>query len=159
MNYRSRFWIAAIVLAPAIATAQPSAGEKPLAMERIEQLKKVRMIEALDLTEDQSVRFFARLNEHNKSKEELHRERMTALDKLERLIRNEAGNDEYRQTFSDIAAIDQETRDLDTAFFDGLADILSEEQRGKLLLFERQFHRELQDALRAVQRKRPAIPE
>jgi molybdopterin converting factor small subunit len=130
-------------------------------MERIEQLKKVRMIEALDLTEDQSVRFFARLHEHNKAKEDLHQRKMTTLDKLERMLRNEVGEDELRTTFPEVKDLDQEMLALDAQFFDGLSDILSEDQRARLLLFERQFQRELQDALQTIQRRRhgPGSPD
>jgi len=135
-------------------TAQSFRGEEPLAVERIEQLRKVRMIEALDLSEHQAVRFFARLNELDKAKEDLHERRTAALDKLERMVRNEAGSDELRNTFPEVTAIDKEIQGLDAEFFDGLPDILSEEQRAKLVLFERQFHRELLDALRTIQRRR-----
>ncbi len=134
--------------------AQPFRGEGPLAMERIEQLKKVRMIEALDLTEDQAVRFFSRLHEHDKAKEDLHQQRMAALDKLERMVRNDVKEEEYGRMFPEVNSLDQEMQDLDRRFFDGLNDILSEEQRAKLILFERQFHRELQDALMTIQRRR-----
>ena len=145
---------AASLFLPSIMEAQPFRGEGPPAMERIEQLKKVRMIEALDLTEDQSIRFFARLNAHNKEKEELHQRKMTALDKLDRMVRNEMEAAEYRKTFPEVLEIDSEMTALEVRFFDGLSDILSEEQRAKLLLFERQFHRELQDALQTIQRRR-----
>lgn len=151
--------IALLVLAPAVSPAQPHRGEGPLAVERIEQLKKVRMIEALDLTEDQSVRFFARLNENNKAKEDLHQRKMAALDKLERMVRNEVDSDEYRKVFPEVTERDKDIQALDARFFDGLGDILSEDQRARFLLFDRQFHRELQDALQTIQRRRHAPGE
>lgn len=153
--------IAVLVLSPCFVAAQPMRGEGPLAMERIEQLKKVRMIEALDLTEDQSIRFFARLNEQNKVKEDLHQRKMAALDKLERLVRNEVDDDEYRKIFPEVTEIDKEIQAHDERFFAGLTNILSEDQRARYLLFERQFQRELQDALQTIQRRRhgPGGPE
>ncbi len=154
MTRRSFVSTVLFFVGPAFTFAQPVTGEEPLAVERIEQLRKVRMIEALDLSEHQAVRFFARLNEHNKAKEDLQERRTASLDKLERMVRNEAGSDELRNTFAEMTGIDQEIHGLDAKFFSGLPDILSEEQRAKLLLFERQFHRELLDALQAIQRRR-----
>jgi hypothetical protein len=132
-----------------------------MAMERIEQLKKIRMIEALDLTEDQSIRFFARLNEHNKERENLHRQKMAALDKIDRMVRNQVDDDDLRNAFPDVNGVDQKIQALERRFFDGLTEILSEEQRARFLLFERQFQRELQDALQTIQRRRhgPGEPE
>ena len=51
MTIRSSLFIALFLIAPACMTAQSFRGEEPLAVERIEQLRKVRMIEALDLSE------------------------------------------------------------------------------------------------------------
>ena len=151
-SFHSLLVMLAIHTAP--LAAQQSRGEGSLAVERIEQLKKVRMIESLDLTEDQSIRFFARLHEHDKAKESLHQKKTAALDKLERMVRNDVKEDEYGKMFSEVNDLDQKIQILDRGFFDGLGDILSEEQRAKLILFERQFHREIQDALMTIHRRR-----
>jgi len=135
-----------------VAQGIPPGG--PRAAERIEQLKKVRMIEALDLTEDQSIRFFARLHEHEKEKQALLDDKTATLDKLERLIRNDADDEEYNELFPLIAQSDAEITKSDTRFFESLDDLLSESQRAKYLLFGRQFHRELQDALKFMHRRR-----
>jgi hypothetical protein len=112
------------------------------------------MIDALDLSEEQSVRFFARLHERDGAREGLRQKKMAALDKLERMVRNDVKSEEYSGMFPEVNELDQELLDLDRKFFESLSDIISEEQRAKLMLFERQFHRELQDALMTIQRKR-----
>ncbi|HEX9007120.1 MAG TPA: hypothetical protein VF889_07490, partial [Bacteroidota bacterium] len=57
---------------PGFASAQgPGPGPEGRPIERLEQLRKVRMIEMLDMKEDQSVRFFARLNEHDSARHAL----------------------------------------------------------------------------------------
>ena len=147
-------FVAVLVLRIVPATAQPSASTEPRALERIEQLKKVRMIDALDLSEDQSVKFFSRLHERDGAREGLRQKKMAALDKLERMVRNDVKSEEYSGVFPELNELDQKLLDLDQKFFESLSDILSEEQRAKFMLFERQFHRELQDALMTIQRKR-----
>ncbi len=122
--------------------------------ERIEQLRKIRLIEMLDLKEEQSVRFFARLNEYEGAKRELMEEKMEGLDRLERLVRNRADEEEFEKVFPEVAAVNERIFEREVNFFNSLSDILSVEQRGKYLLFERHFEKELREAMREIQRRR-----
>ena len=149
--------ISVIVVAGTWGAAQdapppPVPGDRP--HERIEQWKKVRLIEILDLKEDQSVRFFARLKEHDASRRELMKEKGEALDRLDRLVRNKASDADLEKAFPDVMAVDDRMREEQRKYFAGLADLLTPEQRAKLLLFERQFEKELREAMREAQRKR-----
>jgi molybdopterin converting factor small subunit len=108
----------------------------------------------LDMKEEQSVRFFARLNEHDNAKRELMKEKMEVLDKIERLVRNHADEKEFARLFPDVTALNEKLAQEDLKFFNGLSEVLSGEQRGKYLLFERQFERELREAMRDIQRRR-----
>ena len=137
--------------------SQPSRAENIL--ERIQQLRKVRMIEMLDLTEEQSVRFFARLHEFEKETETLQKEKEAELDKIERLVRNRADSAEFAGAFPQILAMNQALVDHDRKFFDGLPEVLTVEQRGKYLLFDRQFERELRESLNEIQRRRRSSNE
>lgn len=134
--------------------AQPfGPGPGPRNMERIEQLKKVRLVEVLDLKEEQSVRFFARMNEHENAMRSLGREKAELLDRIDRLVRNDADVKEFEAMFPQVAAIDDRMGVERQKFFDGLTDLLSAEQRGKFLLFERQFERELREAMKEVRQR------
>ena len=148
----SIMWVCMLVGRP--AAGQPPQSDDRRPFERIEHFKQVRLIEMLDMKEDQSVRFFARLNEHEKSKRDLVKEKMDDLDKIERLVRNHAEAKEYESVFPEVLAINQKIVEEDQKFFAGLTDILSVEQQGKYLLFERQFERELREAMRDIQHRR-----
>ena len=148
-----------LLLGSFLAYAQPEGPPPGRPFERIERLKKVRLIEALDLSEDQSVRFFARLHERDETRKAMFKEKGESLDKVERLVRNHADAKEFEALFSDLTAIDTKMADENRRFFDGLKDILSAEQRGKLLLFERRFERELRDAMKEAQRRRHGMEE
>ncbi len=137
-----------------IASAQPGQFDDQRPFERIEHFKKVRLIEILDMKEEQSVRFFARLNEHESTKRDLVKEKMETLDKIDRLVRNHADDKEFAEQFVAVASVNAKISQEDGRFFDSLSDILSAEQRGKYLLFERHFERELREAMRDVQRRR-----
>lgn len=122
--------------------------------ERIEQLRKVRLIEILDLKEEQSVRLFARMKEHESMRRDLMKEKGDALDKVERLIRNKADGKEFEKAFEEVRGIEDKLINGQRTFFAGLADILSDVQRGKMLIFERRFEKELREAMRDAQRRR-----
>ena len=122
--------------------------------ERIERWRKVRLLETLNLNEEQSARFIARLNEHDEAKRKLLKEKMDAIDKIERLVLNHASDKEFESVFPEVMAADDKITEEERKFFDGLSDILTNEQRGKLILFKRQFELELRQALREVQRRR-----
>jgi hypothetical protein len=130
----------------------PPGDQRPF--QRIEQWKKVRLIETLGLNEEQSARFIARLNEHDAARRSLFKERMDALDRLERLVQNHASEKELVEVFPEVTAVDDKIIQEDRKFFNGLSEILSPEQRAKYLLFERHFERELREAMREVQQRR-----
>ncbi len=144
-----------LFLIPLTGFAQPPGppqGARPF--ERIEQWKKVRLIEILDMKEDQSARFFARLNEHEAQRRELHNEKGEILDRLDRLVRNRADSVELEKVIPEALAVDDKVHEEQNKFFLSLGDILTVNQRAKLLIFERQFEKELRDAMREAQRRR-----
>jgi Spy/CpxP family protein refolding chaperone len=147
--------IALFLCCAGVAAAQPAMpppDQRP--MERIERLRKVRLIEMLDLKEDQSVRFFARMNEHDKARRELKRQKGEVLDRIERLVRNHSDDAEFEKEYPTVRSIDAKLAEENWNFFDSLKDILTPEQRGKFLLFERHFEVELREAMREAVRMR-----
>jgi Spy/CpxP family protein refolding chaperone len=132
----------------------PGWGQDPHSFERIQQLMKMRMVETLDLKEEQSVRFIARFNEWEKRRRELMKMKGEALDRIEKLVKDNGDEAEMEKAFPDVLAIDQKVAEERAKFVNGLSDILSVTQRAKLMLFERKFERELRDAVRDTQRRR-----
>lgn len=143
--------VALCIVASTLAQAQPPGGPP---LERIERFKKMRMLEVLGLGEEQSARFIARYNEQENRRRELMKERDALLDKLEGLLRSKADEQEYEKLFADIIAINRRIGEERLAFFTGLKDLLTIEQRAKLLLFERRFEHELREAMREAQQRR-----
>lgn len=150
--------LAYLLLLPVMLFGQPGrpgdtqGSDRPY--DRIENLRKVRLVEILDLKEDQSVRFLARLNEHDKARRDMMKERGDALDRLERLIRNKSDDSAFEKGFADVLAVDDKLTAERKSFFSGLSDILTPTQRAKMLIFERRFERELREAMREAQRRR-----
>lgn len=146
-----------LLLGAAVAHAQgdapPSPGAENRPTERLERLRKMRMIEMLDLKEEQSVRFYARLNEHDQTRRALRKERNDVLDRIERLVRNRADASEYEPLFRQVRDNDDKLIAEARSFMDGLKDVLTTEQRAKMFLFERRFEGELREAMREARQK------
>jgi Spy/CpxP family protein refolding chaperone len=152
----------ALMLAAAVALAQPEphpGGPPDARFERLEQLRKVRMIDELGLKEEQSVRFFARLSEFDKRRRDLMHERHEMLNKLEQMIKENADEKELEKMFPVLVSNDQRMGEEKAKFFASLSDVLSVQQRAKLLTFERAFEKELREAVRDTQRRRMRTEE
>lgn len=150
-----KLFLVIIMIVTAQASAQPP-GMPPdgRGMERIERFRKMRLIEMLELKEEQSARFIARMNESESAQRDLQKQKDEVLDKIERLIRNKADAKEYEKLFEEFELVSRKIATQRSEFFSGLTDLLSIEQRAKLLLFERRFQDELRDAMREVQKRR-----
>lgn len=144
----------ALVFSGAVALGQGWHGSEKRPFERIERFKEVRLIETLDLKEEQSVRFFTRMKEFEKRRHELQKAKGEALDKIEQAIKDGADDKTLEKLFPEVAAADVRIGEERAKFFNGLSDILTLQQRGKLLLFERNFERDLRDAIRETQKRR-----
>jgi Spy/CpxP family protein refolding chaperone len=151
-----------LLLSGLLASAQPmrtGRGDSPQALERVERWRKMRLIEVLELKEEQSVRFLPRMNEHEQRMRDLHKEKDEVLDKIDRLVRNRADDKEIEKVFPEFFAVDARMGEERQNFFNSTSDILTVEQRAKFLLFERHFERELREAMREVSRRRPPREE
>ncbi len=149
--------IAVLLLLPLGAAAQPPSpgwGKEKHSFERIQQLMKMRMVEALDLNEEQSVRFIARFNDHEKRRREFMKLKGEALTRIEKLLQDSGDEREIEKAFPEALAFDVRMVEERARFFNSLSDILTVTQKAKLLVFERKFERELRDAVRDTQRRR-----
>ena len=142
-----------LLFAVSLSAAQPEYSNRRPQLERIERFKKMRLVEMLELKEEQSVRFFARYNEFENARRELTRQKDESLDKIERLVRNKAEAKEFEKLFDEVESFNRKIGDEKLKFFKGLSDLLTIEQRAKLLLFERRFESELREAVREVQQR------
>jgi predicted nuclease with TOPRIM domain len=126
---------------------------------RLEEFKKIKLIETLDLTEDESTRFFALYNEHQKKVWELQRERDKVLDQLERLTKDESKFqpkkfEELEQRLNDL---ERELFRNRTEFHSSIKNVLSPYKVAKFYVFEREFMREINKLL--MKRSRRSLEE
>jgi len=131
--------------------------ERRMMDSKIEQLEKVKLIEALNLTEEQSIRFFARRNEHRKEIEKLEMRTEEILRDLENLTEdsNDRNVAEQKRLLNEFLDIRIQIENKRKQFIQSLSDILSPEQVSKLVVFEKKFR----DEIRKILMKRKGLPK
>jgi Spy/CpxP family protein refolding chaperone len=123
-------------------------------MERLQQFKKLRLMETLNLNEEESIKFFARYNKFEEELRDLEQQRNSILDDMENLIKHEEKEEAYKKDFDDLLALGQKLVEARTRFYKDARTMLTPVQTAKLLVFERNFNRDLREAIRDVQRDR-----
>ncbi len=128
---------------------QNNRGQLNNAREKIKQLEKIKLIEALNMNEDTSIRFFSRRNKFLTKIDSLNDEASIILDRLQldfksaRVIRSE----EYQKKIDQYLSLQNQIVKTRDDFIHSLNDILSEEQIAKMLVFEKKFREDVKNIL------------
>jgi hypothetical protein len=121
--------------------------------QRLERFRKMRMVEVLGLNEEQSVRFFAKQNAHDTTVAALIKTRNEALDKIQKLEKSKADAGEYEKPISDVLAADESIFKERQRYEDEMKTFLSPDKFGKFLVFERNFGRNVREAMQDMYRE------
>ena len=117
--------------------------------EKLEQLEKIKLIEALDLDEETSIRFFARRNDSKKEIQELEMKAEDIISELEKSFNSENKNqsENQKQLISEMLKTRESIELKRNQFVSSINDILTVEQIGKLIVFEKKFRDEIRQVL------------
>lgn len=117
--------------------------------EKLEQLEKIKLIEALDLDEETSIRFFARRNDSKKEIQELEMKAQDIISELEKSFNSENKNqsENQKQLISEMLKTRESIELKRNQFISSIYDILTVEQIGKLIVFEKKFRDEIRQVL------------
>ncbi|HEX2865996.1 MAG TPA: hypothetical protein VHO03_03085 [Ignavibacteriales bacterium] len=128
------------------------------AHEKINELEKIKLMETLNLDEAAMVKFFARRKEFQNRMMGLNVQKNDDLDQIQNALNSENGaakDDQfYRKYVEDIKSIDMTIAKTRDEYFTSLRDILSQKQIAKLMVFERNFRRELREIIFKERRKK-----
>lgn len=116
---------------------------------KLEQLEKIKLIDALELDEENSIRFFARRNQSKKEVDELEKKSDEILLQLENtLVNTDAKENEVQKNLvTELLMTRQQIEIEKQKFIASLSDILSTEQIVKLVIFEKRFREEIRNVL------------
>lgn len=118
--------------------------------ERIEQLKKIKLMEALSLSEEESIRFFSRYNDFHSKVKDFQMKKEKAIDEIQQLVKEGDKNfsdQKYDEVLKKLTTIERESDKLKGDFVKSLEDILPKFKIAKLIVFEREFARELNELI------------
>ncbi len=115
---------------------------------RIERLEKIKLIEALDLDEETTLKFFSRRAEHRKVMQAFQQNADDKMFEIEKALRDQNISDsDSKKLLNEYFNIEKNIINERISFFTSLNDILSIQQINKILIFERKFKQELRDVI------------
>jgi hypothetical protein len=82
------------------------------------------------------------------------KERNELVDKLDEQARSDSKDADYDQSFNSLLDLDKKISGARLQFLDEIKEILSHKQIAEYIVFERNFAKELRQAIREVQRER-----
>lgn len=139
------------VLLP-LCFAQPFDDQDPRAI--IEKVKIYRLTQELDLTTEQAVVFFPKLNELQKIEREFGEGKKEIIDNLKKLIKDNASEQEILE---EVAKYEKLHKDKLTKQMDKIKElwkILTPIQRAKFLIFQEEFNKEIREMIKKIKKDR-----
>ena len=127
MKSALRFTILVIVLVTgsfALRAQDEELAAPSKALERVEQFKKIRLMEVLALDEQTSIKFFARYGKHQRLLQELRRKQVQSLAKVQSMRKAKAADSEYARLIEELQSLEGESRDAKLKYIDGICENL-----------------------------------
>jgi len=135
-------------------------GERKKIRENIETLRMYKLLEALDLTSDQSTQFLPALKEFQDAKRKFQDDKRALLKELEDALESEQIDEKkLRQTLAALESTREEFQGEFVKFLGKARAMLTLQQRARLQLFEERFERRLRDSIRQIRGKEHRMDE
>ena len=123
--------------------------------DRIEEFKKLKMIEELNLNEDESIKFYSRYNNLTNSFRDIEKERRKSITELEKILNDPSKTAELEKKVEYIVSLEEKALGNRVSFMNDIKKILSLEKVARYIIFERNFQRELQEIVKDVRKPPP----
>ncbi len=120
-------------------------------------LKKWKLVEYLALTEDQSTKFFPRVEIFERAMEDVRKEERRLYEDIEGDIQrgDDFSSSELRDMLKKYRELDQNALQLKHNHFSGMEDILTPTQIAKYAIFEQKFRKRMMENIEKRQRDFP----
>ncbi len=135
-----------------VCFAQPFDDQDPRAI--IEKVKIYRLTQELDLTTEQAVVFFPKLNELQKIKREFGEGKMEIINELKKLIDNDGSQEAILEQVSKYEKLLQDKLTKQMNKMKELLKILTPIQRAKFLIFQEEFNKEIREMIKNIKKHR-----
>lgn len=115
--------------------------------ERLEKFRKMRLIEVLQLNEEDAVRYFAKQSGHETTQRDLLKQRNEIVDAVGELVREKGDTKQLQLQTDKILEIDGKIFSERRRYQDEMKQFLTPVQFARFLVFERNFGRQIKDAI------------
>ncbi len=146
--------VCAVLLLPVLLSAQDQGMRRGPGSERIEQFKKVRLMETLKMDEATSIRFFTRYDKYVESLHAIQKDHNALIDQLQNQMKTDASTSELEQTIKDIQMNEEKIAESRSKFLEELKDVISVKQIAAYVVFERNFNRNLREIMQDMAKGR-----
>ncbi len=127
--------------------------------ERIEKFKKMRLIEELNFSEENAIRFNVKYTAHEEKVRDLYKKREELESDIEKMISSsqeiQKDSKELLRVLKEIEENELKIHDEKTRYIMDLKKMLTTEQMAKFYLFQRKFNKELREAIRELRHEQP----
>ena len=148
MQFRWFFFLTAtIALCMSTLSFAQEEEDSALGRKRIEDYRRIRLIETLNFTEEQSARFFVREREFRHTEKALTGQREAVIDRLRQLSKGSATDADLQKELQTLGNISSDMLSKRKEYLMGLKDILSVKQIAQLVVFDDTFAKELKRVL------------
>ncbi len=131
------------LITPKLAQSQPA----EFARERIETLKMVKLLEILDLNEDESNKFIVKYKTMEKSIKEKADKIDILEDELKLALKKDASDKEIKELSDKLVNTQNDFFSATMEKVKSMQSILSQKNYAKFLIFEKNFHKKLRNML------------
>ncbi|MEI7812071.1 MAG: hypothetical protein WCJ01_06550 [Ignavibacteria bacterium] len=118
--------------------------------QKIEELEKIKLVDALDLNEENMVKLLGRRRDFNQKLMELNRQKDERLDQIQKLFEGDKSDKNeqfYKKQIEELVLTEKETAKLKAEFLNSLKDIMTYRQISRFIVFERNFRKELRELI------------
>ena len=123
--------------------------------ENIENLRLLKLLETIDLTEDQSAKFIPLFQDFRKNFRELRDQRRDLVDHLADLVDSNATDGELNAGIQELIDLGEKMEKQRDDFLSECRSILTTKQLAKLVIFQERFEREILQSLREFRQRHP----
>lgn len=122
------------------------------AKKQIDQLKKLKLIEALNLDDAAAEKFFVRYNSEQKKVDEARKSLDDAMNDLDK-AKSSGNSDRIKQLTQQTLDKHKQLQDASTEMLRSVREVLNEKQYADFLVFEAKFQEQIRKALLDIKRE------
>ncbi len=141
--------ITLITFAGSVAFAQPGEGRQRN-MKKVEQLEKAKLIDELGMNDELSIKFFNRRREFKEKQRSTIEQIDKVIDEIKILIESKSAEKDLAKVKylnSERIKLESTMQKQRLDYLNSLSDLLSPLQISKYIVFEREFRKEIKEAV------------